>query len=1684
MAKAGGIPGSLSDASSVKTAIAAAFGVAPGDVTVSNANIKFFIEGAKALGALPFDLGIPALNLKAVGNIDATLNYKVLVNVNVTDNTFEYLTTGADEIHFDITVDVAKLNANGNIGPLKVNITKYAGAGSTNAAFGIDVDIVSATSNQFKLAPKVNGTVNADLGINANFLGFDDKGVPNPGLNPTLQTQFHFAWDFGLNTSYSTTDKSFVTYGSLTASFPKIELNLGTTIQGMMEPVSEYLDKFAGSFMKIIEPFKKEIPLVNKSILFMLNKILDSSNDEQYVKASKFLKQLDDLVGLYEAAKKASASGVVYLGKLDLKKQTGFDIQIPTSNISQLQIVNGDNAQSSEGSFGDAEKQSDFFGMLDKIGIKLPIFPSKDNPLEPFKMLLGQPAKLVTFSTDFKLSSSEKPLFEFNFLIGPFPAQVQGTLKIEFSGGLVFGLDTTGIISNPSHPENGFYIQTPPSSPLFKLVTTANIYAVLGNRSIVSAGVKGGIVSDLSATLDSGNPIYFDGLSNKLKSGCVIDLNGSIYFKIEGYASIICGVSVSWDGVEPKYCEKTYPASRFDIYNWSLGCNPNVKGNELPPQPVLAEVINGTLNLNMGPRAALRGQFTNEINEEFAVSPLDPANPGNGSVVATAFGFTQNYTGVERINADSGNGDDVIQILDTPYLTTILGGSGNDNLKVTVGEAYIDAGDGNDSIFGGLGNDAIFAGLGNDYILLGWGQDTVYGGGGDDYITTDVKVPVDPKNKNNKYIDGGDGNDQIYGGTGDDTIFGQLGMDTIGGGLGNDIIVGGDDHDTFIYMFDYGSQEIDGGSGQNEFQFIGGNDTDNISIGSNTGQLVLNKSTNGAAITTMTSITEMSINLGDGGDNLGLYDLSGTMLNNTAIFLGLSPKQVNNVPPPKTMSPDSFADEVFIAGTNNDDNINIVPIASRSSSLDGTLQVTRSWMLSTISSPNQLDKLTLNGLAGDDQLSALSSAILNPAIMPEALMRIAIDGSTGNDLIRGAQTAMGGSGDDTIFGTDGNDVLLGGLGNDSIEGLQGEDLILGDGTATGIGAFVIDPYTPTGGNDTILGGDGADSINGGAGNDSIEGGDGADTIGVMIAALNPLLPGDFLEPGNDLIAGGLGDDSVQAGDGNDVVFGNEGQDRISGQAGNDTIDGGIGNDTIFGNEDNDTILGGDGKDTIDGGAGDDYIAGNNDEDSILGAAGADTIDGSDGADILFGNAGNDSILGGLGNDTIDGGTGDDSIAGNAGDDSILGGAGNDTVDGGDGADIIFGNDGSDSILGGLGNDSIDGGTGDDAIAGNAGNDSILGGDGNDSIDGADGNDVIQGNAGDDSIMGGLGLDTIHGGLGADFVRGDAGNDSLCGGPDDSENLDPALDGSDTIFGGSGNDAINGDAGDDFLNGGDGNDQLWGGDGQDTIGVFVYNGVTQFDAGNDSMIGGLGDDVIAGALVDAAGKLVNDGNDVMFGQEGNDTMWGGAGGDMIYGGEGNDVMLGGTPLTANTLHAPRNGKLPNDGNDTMFGGNGFDKVDGGNNNNLLDAGNDGIRETVLGGKGNDMGYRHILQDPVNYDILALDGGFNHKFCDGGLEEPPVQAASCTYIDWAIPSNYFTGVKTLKNGDIVEHPSLDYRTKPNNGPNGPVKGAQVKSTMIKTAVSQSVIAISAVSYAGKANTVGKLAGASLNSKTFRI
>ncbi|MGC4033736.1 MAG: calcium-binding protein [Tepidisphaeraceae bacterium] len=103
----------------------------------------------------------------------------------------------------------------------------------------------------------------------------------------------------------------------------------------------------------------------------------------------------------------------------------------------------------------------------------------------------------------------------------------------------------------------------------------------------------------------------------------------------------------------------------------------------------------------------------------------------------------------------------------------IFGREGNDLLQATCQDvaAYIQAGDGDDTIVGGDLGDSITGAAGDDLI---------YGMGGDDWI------------------DGNGGRDTIYCGDGNDRAYGGNGRDVIDGGLGNDVLYGEVGPDLFI----------------------------------------------------------------------------------------------------------------------------------------------------------------------------------------------------------------------------------------------------------------------------------------------------------------------------------------------------------------------------------------------------------------------------------------------------------------------------------------------------------------------------------------------------------------------------------------------------------------------------------------------------------------------------------------------------------------------------------------------------------------------------------------------------------------------------------------------------------------------------------------------------------------------
>ncbi|MFF4323365.1 FG-GAP-like repeat-containing protein [Streptomyces sp. NPDC001568] len=107
------------------------------------------------------------------------------------------------------------------------------------------------------------------------------------------------------------------------------------------------------------------------------------------------------------------------------------------------------------------------------------------------------------------------------------------------------------------------------------------------------------------------------------------------------------------------------------------------------------------------------------------------------------------------------------------------------------------------------------------------------------------------------------------------------------------------------------------------------------------------------------------------------------------------------------------------------------------------------------------------------------------------------------------------TGNGTVNGTSGADVIVTGNGNDSVSG--------------------------NGGNDTICTFGGNDAVSGNHGNDTVDGGD-----------------------GNDAISGGDGTDAVKGGAGNDALSGGNGNDTVVGGADSDTLSGGSGADVCAG----------------------------------------------------------------------------------------------------------------------------------------------------------------------------------------------------------------------------------------------------------------------------------------------------------------------------------------------------------------------------------------------------------------------------------------------------------------------------------------------------------------------------------------
>jgi len=262
----------------------------------------------------------------------------------------------------------------------------------------------------------------------------------------------------------------------------------------------------------------------------------------------------------------------------------------------------------------------------------------------------------------------------------------------------------------------------------------------------------------------------------------------------------------------------------------------------------------------------------------------------------------------------------------------------------------------------------------------------------------------------------------------------------------------------------------------------------------------------------------------------------------------------------------------------------------------------------------------------------------------------------------------GGSGNDSLTGTAGADVLDGGDGNDMLFGLAGVDLLIG-------GA----------GDDTLQGGSGLDAYDGGSGSDTVSYSGASKGLSVDLGSgLTRLADGDEQLVSIENLIGGSG---------NDTLIGDAGVNRLEGGAGNDLLSGMAGEDLLLGGAGDDWLQGGAGNDIYDGGTGSDTVSYSGAGKSVYADLGnnlARLVEGDEeliSIENVIGGRANDTLIGDGEANRLEGGSGNDLLRGLAGDDVLDGGLGADRfrfesldLAGGDGHDTVVGFDRNSDLL--------------------------------------------------------------------------------------------------------------------------------------------------------------------------------------------------------------------------------------------------------------------------------------------------------------------------------------------------------------------------------------------------------------------
>ncbi|MBG6143774.1 mannose-6-phosphate isomerase-like protein (cupin superfamily) [Labrenzia sp. EL_142] len=679
---------------------------------------------------------------------------------------------------------------------------------------------------------------------------------------------------------------------------------------------------------------------------------------------------------------------------------------------------------------------------------------------------------------------------------------------------------------------------------------------------------------------------------------------------------------------------------------------------------------------------------------------------------------------------------------------TIIGGEGADRLSGENDDDTIDGGSGNDALFGGSGDDTLEGGAGNDYLSGSSGNDTaVYSGNHADYSITDHG------NGSFTIADTRSGSPD-----GTDTVWDVENFEFADGTLSaSDLVNSAPTDISFSANEGLALTETDGGNGVVTGEIVsdgsGNNSVDHWSISHDGGDLtvdVLASGFNGGSLDskiflykdngdgTFTSVTSNDDGAAgsDGSTNSldSLISRTGLEAGDYMVVIGSYPLNDSEALSTSSDHPASGSTtgpyQITITGDASITGLTENPAGGGSwgDPANNAVVVSTGADASTIASGSVVAGIAsvADADAGDSfhfsftddgdgafeidatsgDISTTSEHDAKTSLSDTVTVQVTDANNESYQETLGIE--LGTSGDDTINGTENEDVIFNFGGNDTVDGGAGTDTMVLSGNQgdyniydNGDGSYtVIDTRTgsPDGTNtvsnvenyrfadgdvqvgDLSMSTDMMLSDANTTGNTIHEVADAGTEVGISVSAMNP---------GGGALAYSLSDDRFSI-DSDGVVtiadhafFDSQVESSIDLTITAKSTDGSEASETfsisVSGDYDQD-FTGGlasgnfsrSGQSySVDGVGGNDTIQTGDFNDRIEGGsvAGADQITGNGGKDLLFGEGGQDTIMGGDGNDIIVGGADDDSLHGGDGSDLFMHGLG-------DGNDAIYGGTGS------------------------------------------------------------------------------------------------------------------------------------------------------------------------------------------------------------------------------------------------------------------------------------------------------------------------------------------------------------------------------------------------------------------------